>query len=161
MHKIQIKIKQYLEKDSARKFRDETWIWSWTIYSIKNWHKNKKYTKQTLDTIYDFFGLEKDLFYKENLKLNSWQEDPLWLLFKQRRELLWYKRAEVAKLIKWSDRHLRRIEAGDSTFRINSYYVKELVKLYDFTWEEINQIMFYITSLSDIISLSKKWDVLE
>lgn len=161
MYIIQNKLKEYIKLRSVRKFQEETWIGSWTIYSIMNWHKNKKYTKQTLDTLYDYFHLKIDVFYNENIKINSWQYNPLWVLFRERREELGYKIEEVAKVIKWSDRHLRRIESWDSTFRINSYYIKELVKLYQFNWEETNQIMFYITSLTDIINLSKKRDVLD
>ena len=156
MYKIQNKIKDFLDKKSARKLMQETWIGSWAIYSIMNWHKNKKYTKQTLDAIYDFFWLQKDIFYNENIKLHSGQGDPLWILFKKRREKLWLKREKVAKLIKWTDRHMRRIEAWDSTYKINSYYIKKLVELYQFNPEETNSIMFYISSLSDILKLVKE-----
>lgn len=161
MHKIQEYLQEYIELNSARKLRQETWIGCWTIYSIKDWHKNKKYTKQTLDTLYEFFSIEIDDFYKENIKIHSWHEDALWLLFKTRREKLGLTKHDVAKQIKWTERHLTRIETGDSSYRVNSYYLKELIKLYKFNQDEANQIMSYILSLSDIINLSKAENVLD
>lgn len=161
MHKIQEELQEYLWKYSARKLREETWIWCGTIYSIKEWHKNKKYTKQTLDTLYEFFSLSVDDFYKDNIKVYSWYEDALGVLFKTRREKLGLSKNEVAKQIKWTERHLTRIETGDSSYRINSYYLKELLKLYQFTQDEANQIMAYVLALSDIINLSKNENVLD
>lgn len=161
MQTIQEELNEYLWKYSARKLREETWIGCWTIYAIKDWHKNKKYTKQTLDTLYEFFSLKVDDFYKDNIKIHSWYEDALWILFRTRREKLWFTKHEVAKQIKGTERHLTRIETGDSNYRVNSYYLRELIKLYQFTQDEANLIMAYVLSLSDIINLSKKENVLD
>lgn len=161
MYKIQQKIKAYLTKKTSRELMRETWVWCGTIYSIKEWHKNKKFRKQTLDTLYEFFGLSRDDYYKKSIKVSSWYEDALWILFRQRREKLWMSKSFVAKQIKWTERHLTRIETWDTTYRINSYYLKELLNLYQFNQEEINLIMTYVLSLSDIISLSKNENVLE
>jgi len=147
---------EFLENFSARKLREETGIWCGTIYAIKDWHKNKKYTKHTLDTLYEFFNLEKDLFYTENLKIHYQNENPFWILFKTRREKLWFTKHEVAKKIKWTERHLTRIESWDSSYRINSYYLKELIVLYNFDQGQANQIMSYVLSLGDIIDLTKQ-----
>lgn len=136
--------------------RHETWIWCKAIYSIMRWHKNKKYTSQTLDTLYDFFELEKDNFYKENQKkwLKS-DESILWVLLKKKREQLQLSKKEVAKIIKWTEREMTRIESWDVAPKFNSYYLRELIKLYNFSDSEWNQIKWYVASLHDIIELNR------
>jgi len=156
MYKIQEKLKEYLQDKSARKLREETWVWCGTIYSIINTDENKKYRKQTLDVLYKFFDLQIDDFYQEKIKVYAKYNNALWLLFKSRRESLKLSKHYVAKKIKWTERHLTRIEKGDTTYRMNSYYLKELIKLYNFNKEEVDKIISYILTLSDIINLAKK-----
>ena len=156
MSLIQDRIKEFLDQNNMKILRQETWIWCKAIYSIKNWHRNKKYTKQTLDTLYDFFNLTKDNFYIDNMKkwLKS-DESILWVLLKNRRDKLWFSKKEVAKIIKWTEREMTRIEAWDVAPKFNSYYLRELIKLYKFSESEWNQIKWYVASLHDIIELNR------
>ena len=156
MNLIQQRIKEFLDINNMKKLRHETWIWCKAIYSIMRWHKNKKYTSQTLDTLYDFFELEKDNFYKENQKkwLKS-DESILWVLLKKKREQLQLSKKEVAKIIKWTEREMTRIESWDVAPKFNSYYLRELIKLYNFSDSEWNQIKWYVASLHDIIELNR------
>jgi|SaaInlStandDraft_7_1057024.scaffolds.fasta_scaffold04692_4 hypothetical protein len=156
MSLIQDRIKEFLDQNNMKILRQETWIWCKAIYSIKNWHRNKKYTKQTLDTLYDFFNLTKDTFYIDNMKkwLKS-DESILWVLLKNRRDKLWFSKKEVAKIIKWTEREMTRIEAWDVAPKFNSYYLRELIKLYKFSESEWNQIKWYVASLHDIIELNR------
>ena len=156
MSLIQDRIKEFLDQNNMKILRQETWIWCKAIYSIKNWHRNKKYTKQTLDTLYDFFNLTKDTFYIDNMKkwLKS-DESILWVLLKKRRDKLWFSKKEVAKIIKWTEREMTRIEAWDVAPKFNSYYLRELIKLYNFSESEWNQIKWYVASLHDIIELNR------
>ena len=156
MSLIQDRIKEFLDQNNMKILRQETWIWCKAIYSIKNWHRNKKYTKQTLDTLYDFFNLTKDTFYIDNMKkwLKS-DESILWVLLKNRRDKLWFSKKEVAKIIKWTEREMTRIEAWDVAPKFNSYYLRELIKLYEFSESEWNQIKWYVASLHDIIELNR------
>jgi len=156
MSLIQQRIKEFLDINNMKKLRHETWIWCKAIYSIMRWHKNKKYTSQTLDTLYDFFELEKDNFYKENQKkwLKS-DESILWVLLKKKREQLQLSKKEVAKIIKWTEREMTRIESWDVAPKFNSYYLRELIKLYNFSESEWNQIKWYVASLHDIIELNR------
>jgi len=156
MSLIQDRIKEFLDQNNMKILRQETWIWCKAIYSIKNWHRNKKYTKQTLDTLYDFFNLTKDTFYIDNMKkwLKS-DESILWVLLKNRRDKLWFSKKEVAKIIKWTEREMTRIEAWDVAPKFNSYYLRELIKLYNFSESEWNQIKWYVASLHDIIELNR------
>ena len=156
MSLLQEKIIHFLDTNNMKILRQETWIWCKAIYSIKNWHRNKKYTKQTLDTLYDFFNLTKDTFYIDNMKkwLKS-DESILWVLLKNRRDKLWFSKKEVAKIIKWTEREMTRIEAWDVAPKFNSYYLRELIKLYKFSESEWNQIKWYVASLHDIIELNR------
>ena len=156
MSLIQEKITSFLKENNMKILRRETWIWCKAIYSIKRWHRNKKYTKQTLDTLYDFFNLKKDKFYNDNLKkwLKS-DESILWVLLKKKREQLWLSKKEVAKIIKWTEREMTRIESWDVAPKFNSYYLRELIKLYNFSESEWNQIKWYVASLHDIIELNR------
>lgn len=156
MSLIQQRIKEFLDINNMKKLRHETWIWCKAIYSIMRWYKNKKYTSQTLDTLYDFFELEKDNFYKENQKkwLKS-DESILWILLKKKREQLQLSKKEVAKIIKWTEREMTRIESWDVAPKFNSYYLRELLNLYKFSENERNQIKWYVASLHDIIELNR------
>ena len=153
---LQEKITSFLDNHWTKKLRQETWIWCKAIDSIKKGYKNKKYTKQTLDTLYEFFDIEKDKFYRDNLK--KWiksDESALWSLLRKKREQVWLSKKEVAKIIKWTERHLSRIEAWDMTPHFNSYYLREILKVYKFSEEDSNQIRWYVASLHDIIELNR------
>lgn len=154
MSKLEEKIIYYINTKWALKLRKETWIWMWNIYSFKN-KIDKTYTKQTLDILYDFFWLEKDSFYFSKLKREVWYKNSLWLLFKLKREELKLTKKDVAKQIKWSERHLSRIESWDSDYKLNSYYIKTLISLYNFSEVEKEYIKNYISSLKQIINLCK------
>jgi len=156
MSLLQEKIVEFMSNNTINKLRLETWIWCKAMYSLKNWYKNKKYTKQTLDTLYDYFDIKQDEFYNENMKkwLKS-DESILWNLFKKKRESKWLSKKEVAKIIKWTEREITRIESWDVAPKFNSYYLRELLKLYDFSESESNQIRWYVASLHDIIELNR------
>jgi len=156
MSLLQEKIIHFLDTNNMKILRQETWIWCKAIYSIKNWHRNKKYTKQTLDTLYDFFNLKIDKYYIDNMKkwLKS-DESILWVLLKKRRDKLWLSKKDVAKIIKWTEREMTRIESWDVAPKFNSYYLRELIKLYEFSESEWNQIKWYVASLHDIIELNR------
>jgi len=157
MNLIQKKINDFLDENSVDELRKETWIGCKAIYSIRNGYKNKKYTNQTLDMLYEFFNVDKDDFYYENLKkwLKS-DESILWSLLKKRREKLNLTKLDVANTLKWTVREISRIEAWDVAPKLNSYYLRELLKLYWFTESEWNQIRWYVSSLHDIIELNRK-----
>jgi len=158
MSLIQNKINDFLNENLVKDLRRETWIGCKAIYSIKNGYKNKKYTAQTLDILYEFFNIPKDDFYNENLKkwLKS-DESILWILLKKRREKLNLTKIDVAKILKWTEREISRIEAWDVAPKLNSYYLKELLKLYKFSENERDQIRWYVSSLHDIIALNRNY----
>jgi len=82
-------------------------------------------------------------------------ESILWNLFKKKRESKLLSKKEVAKIIKWTEREITRIESWDVAPKFNSYYLRELLKLYEFSESESNQIRWYVASLHDIIELNR------
>lgn len=149
------KIKKFLENHTVRELQDRAKIWAYVIYDLEN--EEKKFSKKVLDRLYDFFNLEKDDFYFSKLTKYKWYlYNPLWELLRKRREKLGLTREQVAKMIKWSDRHIRRLESWNMTYWSNYYYVKEIIKLYKFSKIEENQILSYVSNFSIIIELSKE-----
>lgn len=149
------KIKKFLENHTVRELQKQAKVWAYVIYDLEN--EEKKFSKKVLDRLYDFFNLEKDDFYFSKLTKYKWYlYNPLWELLRKRREKLWLSREQVAKMIKWSDRHIRRLESWNMTYWSNYYYVKEIIKLYKFSKIEENQILSYVSSFSVIIELSKE-----
>lgn len=149
------KIKKFLENHTVRELQKQAKVWAYVIYDLEN--EEKKFSKKVLDRLYNFFNLEKDDFYFSKLTKYKWYlYNPLWELLRKRREKLWLSIEQVAKMIKWSDRHIRRLESWNMTYWSNYYYVKEIIKLYKFSKIEENQILSYISSFSVIIELSKE-----
>jgi ribosome-binding protein aMBF1 (putative translation factor) len=84
------------------------------FYSLlkRDW---RKYNKNTLDILYDFFKINRDNFYRDNLKKWYPKTPSLFGTF------IRYKRLQqeidihkLAKKIKMDQRALARLESGDS-----------------------------------------------
>lgn len=155
---LQNKITQYLQENSVRDLMKATQVSCGMIYLLKA-GISRKYSKRILDAMYLFFALEKDWFYKKNILVPHSHND-LWQFFKLRRERLWLKRQDVAKMIKWEERQLKRFENWEVYYNANSYYFKELIVLYKLTDNEKELITNYSNSLKNLISLQKKEKVL-
>lgn len=149
------KIREYIDNNSARDLQQKCSVWAGILYSLLK-KENKKYYKEQLDRIYNFFWLEKDDFYFEKIQKYKWNTyNPLWELLRNRRKELWLTLEQVAKKIKWTDRHLRRLEAWEVFYSENNYYMRELLKLYEFSKIEQNLILTYVNSLWIIIEINK------
>jgi transcriptional regulator with XRE-family HTH domain len=136
----------------------ETGISRSALWSLKNM-KKVKYRKQTLDVLYNYFQMEYDTFYKENMKK---RHPPtfavIWNIMRLKRLEAHRAMEDVAKLIKGSVRELYRIEAWDSLPSYRSRYMTELLELYEFTEEERNTIMRWIAIVKDLIKMNNKYD---
>jgi len=74
-----------------------------------------KYNHVTLDILYEFFHLDKDEWYQENRR--KWikpTESILGAIFRAKRMEKGWTPEQVAKMIKMSDRAIKRIEAGET-----------------------------------------------
>lgn len=156
MYAIQSEIVDYIKEHGVRSLMNKTNVWSSTIYSIKDWLEDKWYRKKTLDSLYNFFKIPLDQFYFDKVENYKWSYDPLWAIFRARRIQLWLSIEKVAKDIKGTDRHIRRIESWAVNYDISGYYFQQLLKLYKFTKEERNKIFSYSISLYNILELWKK-----
>lgn len=156
MEIIREKIKTFMQEKWVRTLQKEIWVGSNVLYSIlKLEPKDRKYSQDILDKLYNFFKIPKDDFYYNKIKQFKWRIDPLWQLLYKRRKKLGLSIHQVSRMIKWSDRHLRRIESWGVYYSMWSYYLQELLKLYKFNKFEQNQILAYSISLSNILMLSE------
>ena len=157
--KIKQKIREFLSKNSLTLLSDKTKIDPRQIKLILEDDKHK-FQQSTLDVLYDFFDLDKDSFYRDNLKIRYRPtEAVLWNILRGKRIKMWWSLSEVAYMIKWDERQLRRIESWDSLPSYKSYYITQLVKLYRFNPHEEEIIRWFICILSDMIKINNKYDL--
>jgi len=127
------------------------------LRSLKNL-KKIKYRKQTLDVLYEYFDLVYDTFYNDNMKKRN---PPTFAVIGNimRSKRIAHHRSveEVARMIKGSVRELYRIEAGDSLPSYSSWYMEQLLELYEFEWEEREKIMWGILIVKDLIKINNKY----
>jgi len=162
---IQQKLNEYLCNWSLSGISQETWVDPRQIkillhYNLNSKSSNHKFTQRTLDAVYDFFDMDRDKFYLENLsKWNKPTEAILGTIFRKKRIAMWWSLDEVARQIKWDVRQLRRIESGDSLPSYKSYYITQLINLYEFNEEEQWTIRWFICILSDLVKINNKYDL--
>lgn len=121
--------------------------------------KNDKYRKKLIDKLYDYFKLEPDEYYYDNLRQwNQPTESVLGNIFRLRRVQMGRSTEEVARMIQGDARQIRRIESGDSLPSFYGYYITQFIKLYNFTEREVNTIKRYICILKDTIKILNKYD---
>lgn len=117
----------------------------------------KKIRHVVLDEIYQFYKVEKDEFYLENMK--KWEpptQSILWSLLRSKRHQKKMSVEDVARLIRWDARQIRRIEAGDSLPSYSSYYMTKFFEVYELNEEEKQTISWFIVILRDVVNLYNK-----
>lgn len=135
-----------------------TWLSKTVLYNLIN-RKRCKYQKKTLDILYAYFEIDVDDFYTNNIKKRNVPTfSVIWNIFRSKRLLANLSISEAAKRIDWSERELARIEAGDSLPSYNSWYVVQLMELYDFTEEERTKLTRWVAILKDLMDLNNKID---
>lgn len=128
------------------------------LWSFKN-NKYQKYRVKYVDVIYDYFWLERDKWYYDNHKMwNRKTYTIIGSIFRLWRIREWYTVEEVARLLKWDKRQIMRIEHWDSLPSTNSYYISEMLKLYNFNEDEEIKIKYWIALLQDLHKIFKKYD---
>lgn len=160
---IQVEIKRFINnhENGMKKLVDQTGIGDAVFKNLlSDDNKNRKYFKQTLDILYDFFDIPRDHFYKMNLK--KWYPKTLsilWSLLREKRCALGLDIEEVARATQIDRRALARLEAGDSMPNAQSYTILKLCKMLNFNKEEMQKINAYINAYKDIEKISKKYIV--
>lgn len=140
------------------KLSQKTWVNKTSLWKLKT-QKKCKYKKNTLDVLYQFFELDRDAFYQDNMKKRYPPTfSVIGNILREKRIAMWLSVAEVAKHTKWDKRQVFRIEAWDSLPAFNSWYMTQLMELYEFDEEEKGKIMWGIAILKDLIKINNKYE---
>lgn len=154
---IQVILQAEKEKDLQTLAR-RMWLEYWFLWSFKNM-KYKKYRVKYVDIIYNYFDLERDTRYYQNHKLwNRKTYTIIWSIFRLWRIRKGLTMDEVSRLLKWDKRQIMRIEHWDSLPSTNSYYISEMLKIYQFNEDEEIKIKYWIALLQDLHKIFKKYD---
>ncbi len=160
---IKLEIKNYLSNHDKgmSSLSMKTWISEGLLKEVLSEdNRNKKFFKQTLDILYDFFWIERDHFYKSNLKKRYPQTlSILWSLFRSKRCSLWYNIDELSQASGVDRRVIARLEAGDSLPKDKSFTIKSVCDVLDFPEDEREFIAVYIQAHKDIEKISKKYNL--
>lgn len=153
------KIKSYLKEHSLKILCGHSWVHESVILSLVKW-EHKKYNRNILDILYEFFNLEKDNFYRDNMK--KWYpktESLLWTLIRFKRVRKEINLEMLASDTKMWARALARIESGDSLPYYNSWSIQHIMEALQFTKEERKQVKDYIEVMKNIEKLVKKYEI--
>lgn len=140
-------------RDGIKAFHNRTGLGTIFIMNILEM-KQIKHNIAPMNALYDYFQVERDDFFKNNLK--KWHQDPesiIGRIFRERRIQMNKQIHEVSLATKIDDRTIRRIECGESLPNFDSYSINRLVNYYDFSEQERHTIGWYITIMHDMMSL--------
>lgn len=154
-----VKIREYLDKHTIQELHAQTGVCTGVFYSLlkRDW---KKYNKNTLDILYTFFSMERDAFYKENLK--KWYPKTPSLfgtLIRFKRLKLEIDLSDLAKMIKTDERALARLESGDALPTFDGWTIQHLMDALQFTDDERTMAKVYIDTMKWLEKTVKKYDI--
>lgn len=148
----------YEQEHDLQTLARKMWLEYGFLWSFKN-NKYQKYRVKYVDIIYDYFDIDHDKRYFDNHKMrNRKTYTIIWSIFRLWRIRKSLSVEDVAKILKWDKRQIMRIEHGDSLPSTNSYYISEMLKLYEFSEEEEIKIKYWIALLQDLHKIFKKYD---
>lgn len=128
------------------------------LWNFKN-NTSKKYRVKYIDDLYAYFGVEKDKRYYENRKSrNKKTYSVIGSILRLSRIKKGYSLDDVATILKGDKRQIQRIEHGDSLPSVHSYYIMEMLKLYDMCEEDQEKIKRGIAILQDLQKIFKKYE---
>lgn len=136
---------------------DRTGLGSTAIENVYHQRKNK-YKISTLNSLYDYFKMEKDSWYNSNLKKWHEQHDSiLGNIFRERRIAMSLTIPQVANSIRVDEITIKRIEAWTTLPHFNQYTFKKLLELYKFSEEDRTTIAWWITLTHDLMMVYKRF----
>ncbi len=153
------KIRTYLNENTIQDLHHETWICVGVFYSLlkRDW---KKYSKNNLDILYTHFQLDKDQFYKDNLKKWYPKTPSLFGTFiRYKRLQMEIDLPELSKLVRVDERALARLESGDALPTFDSWTIQHLMDTLQFTDEEKTMAKLYIENMKWLEKTIKKYDL--
>jgi len=153
------KIRSYLADHTIQDLHYSTGICTGVFYSLlkRDW---KKYNKNTLDIVYEFFDLPRDQFYNDNLKKRYPKTPSLFGTFIRCKRLkleidLW----ELAKSVRVDQRALARLESGDALPTFDSWTIQNIFNALEFTDEEKTMTKMYIDNMKRMEKIVKQYDI--
>lgn len=153
------KIQEYIKKYDMKTLCNMSWINDRVFLSLLK-QEHRKYHRNTLDILYSFFHIEKDKFYKDNIK--KWYpktESLLWTLVRFKRVRQNLSIHKLAKNIKMDSRALARIESWDALPYYNNWSVQHILEELNFSDEEKGKVKKYIEVMKNIEKLVKKYEI--
>lgn len=154
------RIREYKEKNTGYwlvRLSDRTGLGTIAIENVL-YQKKPKYKISTLDALYTYFKIEKDEWYRQNLKKWHEQHDSiLGNIFREKRIEMNLTIHEVAQRIRVDEKTIKNIETGNSLPHFNQYTFKKLMNLYSFDDEEKTTIAWWITITHDLMMVYKKY----
>lgn len=153
------KIREYLDSHTIQELHNCTWVCPWVFYSIlkRDW---RKYNKNTLDILYDFFNIKRDNFYKDNLK-KWYPKTPslFWTFVRYKRLQKEIDLHKLSKNIKTDKRALARLESWDSLPTFDWWTIQHLMDELEFTDDEKTMTKIYIETMKMLEKTVKKYDI--
>jgi len=145
------RIKQYLaEKWDFWLLSKETGLSMSVLISFFE-NKKRKYTKNTLDILYDFFGIEHDDFYNENIKKWYPKTPSLFGSFIRGKRIdANIMIGELAREIKVKKRTLVRLESWDSLPSYSGRTMTNLMEYLKFSKKEMELSKKYIAIMKEL-----------
>lgn len=153
------KIREYLDTHTIQDLHNKTWVCTGVFYSLlkRDW---KKYSKNTLDILYDFFELQRDQFYNDNLKKWYPKTPSLFGTFVRYKRLhMEIDIKQLAKLVRVDERALARLESWDALPTFDSWTIQHIMDTLNFTDEEKTMTKIYIDNMKWMEKTIKKYDI--
>lgn len=161
---LQQAIRDYVAKNGSKSLEIKTGIYWNGIKKIADGDMTHKFRRSIIDQLYDFFDLEIDDWYKENLK--KWfrpTDSAIGDIFRLKRLSKGIALEQIEKDLHISKRQLMRIEAGHSLPSYKGYAINKLCQYYEFTPEEVEKIRWAVCILQDVLkirnALAGKYDI--
>lgn len=113
-----------------------------------------------MDILYNFFKLERDQFYKDNLKKWYPKTPSLFGTFIRFKRLkLEIDLHDLAKSIRTDERALARLESGDALPTFDGWTIQHLMDALKFTDDEKTMTKIYIDNMKWLEKTIKKYDL--
>ena len=152
-------IRNYLNSHTIQELHNATWICTGVFYSLLK-RDHKKYNKNTLDILYNFFKLPRDQFYNDNLKKWYPKTPSLFGTFIRFKRLkMEIDLHDLAKQIRTDERALARLESGDALPTYDGWTIQHLMEALDFTEDEKTMAKIYIDNMKWLEKTIKKYDI--
>lgn len=158
MDKVIECIADHCKENTIKSLADSIGVSPSFIAGIMNW-KHDRYRVLYVDRLYDYFKIEKDKRYTQNLRRwNAKTFSVIGSILRLARVKAWYTIEDVAKITRGDKRQIHRIEQWDSLPSFQSYYIVQMMELYEMSEQEREKISRGICILQDLTRIHKRYD---